>query len=358
MNSNRIRPFLLLILLCGLTTSCLEDINLDTGERILSVYCVLTQRSDTQRSEQVLELSYIAPTGGESQPVGDGVTILLYDENTPVGEFTRTSETKWSLDYVPEGGHTYRLEVKVPGEETLMAETRYPLVGKVHYVEALIPQKTEADGTVKPPQLIWGYEIESSEDLILWCYFENLNDGPLITGYIASDHPGVDGRGETRYPLDPDSPVYQSRFSYGATNMHYPTGPMVPPEIFGETPFLHEKVLRILHPAGFSRPVDDEKIYIFHYDDTKTGDERIPIQDKSGKTGLFCLSTVDAPGRHAWVFNSVSAEYDKYMADYYFTRHASYDFTTLVYRKNSYSNIQNGTGIFGASYEYRTFSVD
>ena len=140
--------------------------------------------------------------------------------------------------------------------------------------------------------------------------------------------------------------------------MHYPTGPMIPPEIFGETPFLHEKVLRILHPAGFCRPVDDEKIYIFHYDDTKTGDERIPIQDKSGKTGLFCLSTVDAPRRHAWVFNSVSAEYDKYMADYYFTRHASYDFTTLVYRKNSYSNIQNGTGIFGASYEYRTFSVD
>ena len=345
---NRITTLLLLGCLCGLLSSCLEDINLDTGERIMSVYCVLKQGS-----EQELELSYIKPTGGESQPVVEDATISLYDGDTPVGVFTRTSETKWSLDYIPEGGHTYRLEVKVPGEETLTAETRYPPIGQLHLVEAFIPEKKEADGTVKPSARIWGYEMESSEDLILWCYYENLNDGPMITGYIASDHPGVDGRGETRYPLDPESPVYKGRFTFGSS-MHYPSGYILPSDVLGEQVFLHEKVLRIMHPAGFSRPVDNEKMKVYRFINKAEGEIFIPpIEDKSGKTGIFCLASVEAPARKEWVLNSVSAEYDKYMADYYFTRHASYDFTTLVYRKNSYSNIQNGTGIFGASYEYR-----
>ena len=102
-------------------TSCLEDIDLDTGERILGVHCVLEDGP-----EQELELSYIAPTGGTSSPVGEDVTITLFESGIPVGVFTRTSETKWRMDYSPEGGHTYRLEVKVPGEEPLTAETRFP----------------------------------------------------------------------------------------------------------------------------------------------------------------------------------------------------------------------------------------
>ena len=102
-------------------TSCMEDIDLDTGERILGVHCVLEDGP-----EQELELSYIAPTGGTSSPVGEDVTITLFESGIPVGVFTRTSETKWRMDYSPEGGHTYRLEVKVPGEEPLTAETRFP----------------------------------------------------------------------------------------------------------------------------------------------------------------------------------------------------------------------------------------
>lgn len=342
-------PLCLFGLLFGLLSSCLEDIDLDTGERILNVYCVLKRGS-----EQTLELSYIAPTGGASQSLGEGVSITLYDEGTPAGQFSRTSETKWKMDYTPQGGHTYRLEVTVPGEEMLTAETRYPSVGKLHYVEALIPGGTEADGTIRPQTVFWEYELETKEDLILWCYFENRRDGPVITGYIASNHPGVDGRGETIYPWDLDSPVFKKKFDNG-TSMHYLSGNLLsyPGDYyFGGPFFLHEKVLRIMHPAGFSRPVDSEKIKIFHY--RGAGEGRYPVEDKSGKTGIFGLGTVDASG--SWVLNSVSAEYDKYLADYYYGNHDSGDFTALVYRKNHYTNIMNGTGIFGASYEYRSFS--
>ena len=336
-----IHPLWFFGLLCGLMSSCLEDINLDTGERVLNVYCVLKQES-----EQVLELSFIAPTGGESRPVGDGVKITLYDGDTSVGLFTRTSETKWNLDYTPQGGHTYRLEVTVPGEETLTAETRYPSVGKLHYVNAV---SSDNNGYLE------GYELDCSEDLILWCYYENRRDGPVITGYIVSNHPGVDGRGETIYPWDWESPVFKKKFDNG-TFMHSTSGnlPSYPNVLFGGPFFLHEKVLRILHPAGFSRPVNNEKVRIYLF--RGSGEDRYPVEDKSGKTGMFSLGTMDASG--SWVLNSVSTEYDKYMVDYYYVKHQSYDFTDLVYRKNHYSNIVNGAGIFGASYEYRSFSVD
>ena len=96
MSRPSLHSLLLLGLLCGLMTSCLEDIDLDTGERILNVYCILREGP-----VQELELSYIAPTGGTISPVGEGVVISLYDDGALVGEFSRVSETKWGLDFSP-----------------------------------------------------------------------------------------------------------------------------------------------------------------------------------------------------------------------------------------------------------------
>ena len=61
MSRPSLHSLLLLGLLCGLMTSCLEDIDLDTGERFLNVYCVLKEEP-----EQELELFYMAPVGGTS----------------------------------------------------------------------------------------------------------------------------------------------------------------------------------------------------------------------------------------------------------------------------------------------------
>ena len=45
---------------------------------------------------------------------------------------------------------------------------------------------------------------------------------------------------------------------------------------------------------------------------------------------------------------SVSEEYDNYLIDYYFTNHDTNDFTAFAYKKNHYTNIKNGSGVFGA----------
>ena len=339
----RICPWIL-GLICGLLSSCLEDINLDTGERILNVYCVLKQGS-----EQTLELSYIAPTGGTSQPVGEGVSITLYDEGTPVGQFSRTSETKWKMDYTPQGGHACRLEVKVPGEETLTAETRYPplspLQARVFVEEELVKDLPKMYGGFIPTGL--GFEMDSPEDQYLWCYYENLDASHAFADYIATDHPGVDGRGETIYPFDPTSPVNQADFEKGRYNS---AGGVFSTLILGGPVFFHEKVVRILHPAHFSRPLGDNKLGVSSSDPVAPS-YAISVVDS---TSLFCLAGMSRGHMEGeLVINVVSAEYDSYLADFYFVNQNDDDFTHLVHKRNHYSNIQHGTGIFGACHEYR-----
>ena len=299
-------------------TSCQDYIDLDTGERIMNVYCILNQGQ-----EQELELSYIAPTGGTSSPVGESATITLFDDDSPVGQFTRVSETKWKLSFSPEGGHTYRLEVQVPGEETLSAETKYPAACTLRAAWSLMQA---------------GFELESAEDLVIWCYYEKTENDPVTPGYIATDHPGVDGRGETIYPFDFDSPVFKEQFDNGIT-VHSTTGSVFPSELLGEPVFLHEKVLRIVHPTGFSRSF--ENLLVYHLE--VINENLVPVAEESGKTGMFGIAGVDYSG--PLVIRIVSAEYDAYLTDFYYGNPGG--FIGLAYMQY-YSNILNGTGIFGA----------
>ena len=337
MHRIRICPWIL-GLICGLFSSCLEDIDLDTGERILGVYCVLEDGP-----EQELELSYIAPTGGTSSPVGEDVTITLFESGIPVGVFTRTSETKWRMDYRPEGGHTYRLEVKVPGEDPLTAETRYPSVVEIRTASA---ERVEDAGVGGNLQFAVGYEVISSEDQFLWCYVTGIAD-PAVAGYLASEHPGVDGRGESIYPLDWYSPVYTNQFGEMGPSAHPHLGSMFPDELLDGQVFFHEKVLRILHPADFSWPANPEKYRLFYWE--FDGEQYRRVKNNSGKTGLFCISMVEVS---SYILCSVSAEYDRYLCDFYYGNPETDDFTTFVYKRNHYSNVLKGTGIFGASTEY------
>ena len=129
----------------------------------------------SQGPEQELELSYIAPTGGTSRPAGKDVVIRLLDEGTPVGQFSRVSDTKWNLDFSPQGGHTYILEVNVAGENPLTAETRYPCACTLQYMEIMQGSVPSYDPSERMLYGIYGLELESSEDQFLWSYYENVD---------------------------------------------------------------------------------------------------------------------------------------------------------------------------------------
>lgn len=345
---------LYIVVLCALSLSvfsCLEDIDLDTGERVLYVYCVLKQGF-----EQTLELSYYAPTGGTISPVGEGVVISLYDDGALVGEFSRVSETKWSLDFSPEGGHTYRLEVNVPGEEQLTAETTFPPVSVLQEVWYATDIESP-DGRVST-----GYyelfELNADEDQILWCFFENPEDGKkAFSDYVVTDHPGVDPRGETSYPWDFNTQAWSDFYvNLWGLGVHFSEGGFFRGADDFTVPFLHERVVRILHPGGFVR--SEERITKYRLDD-HIG--IIPLEE--GYASGFGLVGVNSASKKGGmpadlVVCSVSSEYDAYLTDYYFFRSDTDDFTDTVYRRNHYSNIRNGTGIFGASIEYRRPNMD
>ena len=340
---------LYLVVLCALSlsvSSCLEDIDLDTREHILNVYCILGHGP-----VQELELSYIAPTGGTISPVGEGVVISLYDNGAPVGEFARVSETKWNLDLSPEGGHTYRLEVNVPGEEQLTAETTFPPVSE--FKQVWYANDVElSDGTVGTGYY-WLNELNADEDQILWCVFENDQDGKkAFSDYVVTDHPGVDPRGETSYPWDCYSKAWSDFYAnLWGSEFYFSGGGFFRGADDFTTPFLHERVVRIRHPGGFVR--SEERITKYRLDD-HIG--IIPLEE--GYASGFGLVGVNNASKKGGmpadlVVCSVSSEYDAYLTDYYFFRSDTDDFTDTVYRRNHYSNIRNGTGIFGASIEYR-----
>lgn len=346
MKIKRLIPLAILCALPWTVSSCLEDIDLDTGERILSVYCVLRNSP-----EQELELSYMAPVGGTSRPVGEGVNVSLFDGDAPVGQFTRVSETKWKMAFSPQGGHTYRLEVKVPGEETLTAETRFPIPGTRQYFYAVWGD-SDTDpslGGIAYPHGTPGYKIDAPEDQILWCYYESINQqkSPAFAGFVATDHPGADGRGESVYPLDVSSPIYKGPDGFCL-------GGSVYTDLFlDEPPILHEKVVRILHPTGFSRPLGDKNLLLYEvFAAPSLTQESFPTQEFV-KTSLFGIGGMNKTVLYAHlVIESVSAEYDSYLSDFYFRQQDAGDFTALVYQRNFYTNITHGIGIFGASYTY------
>jgi len=331
---------LFLCIISALASSCLEDIDLDTGERILNVYCILGQGP-----EQTLELSYFAPTGGKIHSVGEDVSISLYEEETLVGHFTRTSDNKWSIDCIPKEKCTYRLEVSVEGEPPLYAETKYPPLSNFHEV-IVYPSDYEAVSTITLGN--FGVELDADTDQILWCYFENQGAGPAFSQYIVTDHPGVDARGETGYPYDKKSPIIENEFwSTDGFCFYYSSTGVYSSLFYGPPPFLHEQVLRIQHPASFRRPIDPEKMRVYVFDG-------IGLQEEDGESGMFGIAGVDrTPIWAKLVICSVSGEYDHYLSDFYYGNGPDDDFANFVYKRNHYSNVKNGTGIFGASYQYR-----
>ncbi len=315
-------------LLCLMAGSCVEEIDLDTGEEILCAYCILNQGPG-----QSLDLSYISTVNRKGAPVDDA-QVELFDGKEKIGEFKGQGNGKWTIDHSPAFGHTYRLVVRVPGQQVLEAKTTFP---------EMIAFK-EANGWKKAPHEMIpigfsGLVADSAVDQILWCYFETEGPDAHFVDYIATDHPCVDQFGITSHYFDPDHPRTSSWILY-TPNLGWRLG-----GVFSSDPvFLYEKALRITHPSGFLRPYDTE---IVHFS---------PELETGGKTSIFLITGVSyEPTNASLVICVVSDDYDQYLRDCYreMKRQEDYDFASRIYKANHYSNIRGGIGLFGAQYEFR-----
>ena len=122
-----------LVIVIG-TLSCVKDIVMDAQEKPqLAVVCIMT---DNPVQEMTLSLTKGASLK-EPVPVMEAEAVLTdLSWGEEAGHFERRGDI-WILEYTPIPGHSYKLEVSVPGYDKITAEQEMPepvqMVARANY---------------------------------------------------------------------------------------------------------------------------------------------------------------------------------------------------------------------------------
>ncbi len=399
--------------------SCTDIADISPREKIVSVYCILTNDS-----VQTVDLRYSSYTSESYyELVKDAQVKVSYQLDTVwvnelgeieildtvgVYDFKKVEDGKWQAEFEPMENVQYTLEVLVSGEAPLTAVTRFPKkvdiqgvnygVDPVILYTANMPVKS-VSGSRNTNDPIINYKV--SGPITLWIYgmdYKPDTKNYKVADYLYTNHLYLDKFNQsdkTKYDLNFNQssvnldsiyrnpgPVYWwNAYSYPYVNAVLPLQLWVGDRVdyYKELPsnemfttlwpcndglFCH-KYLRIQQPktndivavvGSLHMPDEDDGRIEYLYG--KYGEAFV---DK-GETDYFTVCVnfnewkylAPHPLSHL-VFESVSAEYDKYMKDL-----VSYNLGTLQNIENSdithiwerievYSNINNGKGIFGAS---------
>ena len=339
--------------------SCVENIDLDTREdRLVTVNCIL--RNDTI---QKLYLTYSHPKDSQLiTPITDARVSLSCNGNK-IGNFEHIGGNEYLLEYEPECGEEYLLEVEVENEDKIFAKTVFPLKHEVKSIENY-PGTLLYDYLNPLPELqkfnIFtgiGLDIRCEQDCLLWLYVMKTNEGNSkreIAKFLASDHKNLDA-----FNVSDSTIRYYKVDKSGNRPANFYTEIMSGwqmctvqewQKIETRTDYpLQYCYLRIEHP----------KSYVQYLDYVKMGTEY-----NSGvaidSTRLFRIAGTFDQSHADLVSMNVSEEYDKYMRScMQVALNKMVDDFNYIYKiDNVYSNIENGTGIFGAAYtvEVKDFS--
>lgn len=360
-----LRRWLRLLVFVGMglaVSSCVEDINLDTKEgRIITVNCIL--RND---SVQTLYLNYSKPTmNDEFVPITDA-DITLFCNGNKIGKFGHIYGKEYFIEHTPVENGVYSLQVICNDKDTLTASTVFP--SSINVTVKPYPYKVNFGGTDERmegfPELPnsgdvfggIGVGIDCDRDCIVWMYVLKTGKegyGREIASLIACDHKNKDifnlsdstirDFGIANFNgLDPY--VGYDRIAGYAMASNFKGG------FEGAADYpLHRCHLRIDHPKDYIRYLDF------------TSSARTPgmVMDS---TRLFRIAGTFRRNHADLVTMNVSDEYDKYLKGSIelLNRKLGEDFTAIYNTDNVYTNVTNGSGIFGAAYisELEDFSKD
>ena len=373
---------LLTLLAIATLTACYQPIDLTPAEQpdIPWVYCVLTPDST-----QCVDLCYIDASGfGRYQPVEEAEAILeVWQQAQDGGEFHKSGtftfdpvgNGRWQVVIPSSFGDSIgcipyrslcRLQVILPTGDTLRAETTFPSA-PVQQEFTLSTERFLAEFDLNGKH--FSYEpmhVKDSNPLIYWheetCRFSL----PAVTGAVWVFKVGSTENGKTFVDetLATNCEEWTDRFNLTGQYFSASTEPMaltMYPDVAGQP--LHERYLRF--PGGrqgevlvaisgdfkgphygalgsvLSRAIADQyyEWVKAQLDDTPYGDNI--LLDKSG---------VDRKAGYL-EFWTVSPEYDKYLKDVaqYEMLQESTDLVGIYHNTNIYTNIEGGTGIFGAN---------
>jgi hypothetical protein len=143
MISNHPSSFIKVLMSVFLLASCVEDIDMNTGEELpLVVDCVL--KMDTVQTLRLYHMKRLNADGYE--PVTEArVELQLIQKNGNlfhVAEFHRSEGLLWETRFKPGFGESYRLSVTLPGKEEVSATTTFP-----EDMRLVLHEKALHDGT-------------------------------------------------------------------------------------------------------------------------------------------------------------------------------------------------------------------
>lgn len=389
---SRIASLLLLLLGLG-ATACYQPVDLSTDEevRVPWVHCVLSPVGT-----QWLEFRMVSQNG-ESRGINEAEISLYmrYGEEGDAwsklilqGQFENVGDGLWKIDdLLVESSHSYTLKIQSPGLDDIWAHTTMPSYDyqilyrdtliRYHYYPGL-EMETQHHSDVQlaiEPDETYTFEYEVNGKKRISYSFAIMgdkqvrcrNDHPhyLIPGNVTA-HPlwvykvGWSETGQSWFIEDALTCNLEDRadgfntLGIPFTESREPAMRTAFPETEGH--MLHYRYLRFprysLSPSDslaisgdFSGPHygDAWPTEAFHWE--KTMQLFYSVQ---GISYDFFLTN----GHAGYVnFKSVSDEYDRYLKDVAereLLREVSSDVVGIYNNTNTYTNIQNGTGIFGA----------
>ena len=377
--------------------SCVHDVILDAHDRPqVVVACILTDDP-----VQTLRLSFTKGASLSETPPLTEAKAALYEGDEKIGEFRRGQGNEWTLQYSAVTGHSYRLEVEVPGYERIWAEQTMPsppkiqCIGYTHFADCIEPwsgwyypwgEWYDIDGLYYSPRY-WPrdevfpdyetYYVLWSTERPVWIYAMNYNPATgkhemakdICTDAVVDscnvldkvyDPPRQDVRNPWKFRADYDEPLKEQGF-YAAHQMElYPT-------LKGMV--MHDRFLRVLPTEGVQvfalsgsfegefcrRQAGNEYdgnfpvgLSIGFDENTDTSAER----DGITVTYHWGLAQDLAEDEGYILCMAYSEEYERYLFEsrQYQGIRASTDLSTIYLRDNVYSNIHGGgIGIFGAA---------
>lgn len=311
------------------------------GRGEVVVVCVLTEEATQTLT---LDLTDIAPP--EDRTALSEAVIELYDETAgqEAGRFLKGEDNDWRLEYAALPEHAYQLRIEIPGRDAVFASTTMPAKSDIVYY-------FNFGSTVF-------YDINSLPEGPLWVMGINqdlLKTGKrkvaekMATSLMTADLFNVTGEFFHAADFFPEESVSKDPFSDRMAFYPYVDGQP-----------LYEKLFRIPSTQEKQRVAKEPEFYIVNHDlvhDT-IETEYYSCFSVAGyfRTGyypiMFSGGVAPLEDTHGYVlFISPSEEYDRYLQEVStvkMQRQAVGDYAALFARKNVYTNIENGLGVFGA----------
>lgn len=331
----------LLICLVALSSSCIKSVVLDAeAEPKIVVECIL----DNAKSEQTLHIGY---TKGKLEDNYDTLTevhAILIDKTSDnrIGTFRYDRDCEWTLDYIPEEGHLYRLEISIPGHPEIWSECQMPIPVSFFEIQGSSftpifssttnPGKNDIDRSLNPSDL--PKRLEYTNGI---CYkYTPFPCQISLSMFSASSLEGerifID-RLTSDAASSFDTNILEQR--YDANDKNYAHMPV-------RTDFSDRIWLALPYPSTVGRHYYKGNVVFDGNTDDGDGNYFVVTPD------ISCLNDINGQWNQYLMIECLSDNLLDYnqMIEQIVKKKESTDYTTIFLRDNLPSNINGGIGIF------------